>query len=380
MEFLIGRLSQARHVVGGPRGVSWVLRQRGFPVGATNHSIHHLTPPSHHHPSSNSFGSVRNLSTKPVLRIPPNLKIDPSSSFAPVSRSELEREYPEKEEEQEEEEEEELDASAEEEEDEEEEEEEYEVDEKYLPPPEVTYAVPLPERLHVPVHTLFAPPYENEVGTLWLDECVFGCDPIRVDLLKRAAVYYRAKKRGRRKAKTKGIHEVSGSGRKLRPQKGQGRARVGHSRPPHFRGGAVAHGPSNLTDYGKTKLNKKVRHMAIRNALSQKLLEGNLIILNNLYELPTIKTNALAKHLNIFDIGGLRGGASALILDDYQPEKDEGLDHYGVPVNFWLASRNIPKLMVGSQFKAVVYHILKHEKLVLTVAAVEKLEQRLKVE
>lgn len=254
----------------------------------------------------------------------------------------------------------------------------------FIPKPEVLYAKPLPDRLHVDIQTLLAPAYDSTVGTIWLDANVFGRDPIRVDLLKRAVLYYRNKKRGRRKAHTKTISEVSGSGRKLRPQKGQGRARVGHSRPSHFRGGAKAHGPKNLTDYGNTKLNKKVRRQAVCHALSQRLLEGNLIILNHLHDLDSYKTRELSKLLNQWGLGGLSrtDGASALILDSYYPEQDQDdtsvATHRGLPVPFYLAASNIPRIKVGNDTAASVYEILRHEKLVITLATLEKLESRLK--
>ena len=328
-------------------------------------------------------------------KLPPNLTIDPRSSFAPVKKNQVRKAIRD------------LVAdetiyahssSSQQDDQEEEDDEEYDFDEEeedgqegeegllYIPEPEVVYAIPLPERLHVPVHTLFTSPDEDsKVGTITLHENVFGRDPIRVDLLKRTVNYIRNKKRGRRKAKTKTVSEVSGSGRKLRPQKGQGRARVGHSRPPHFRGGAKAHGPKNLTDYGKTKLNKKVRHLALCHVLSQKLLEGNLIIVNQFYDLPTPKTKVLAKYLMEWGIGGREGSKTAFFVDSYRPqdgqEKQNGdgpiQSVMGMPVNFWLASNNIPNVMVGSDRFINVYRVLRHKKLVLTLAAVEELERRL---
>lgn len=253
----------------------------------------------------------------------------------------------------------------------------------FLSEQKVLYAKPLPDRLHVDIHTLFAPVHSSMVGTLWLNENVFGREPIRVDLLKRAVLYYRNKLRGRRKAHSKGISDVSGSGRKLRPQKGQGMARVGHSRPAHFRGGAKAHGPSNLTDYGKTKLNKKVRRQALCHALSQRLLEGNLILLDQLHGLPSYKTRELARILKEWNMGGKgkADGASALFIDSYHPEEDSKVtvaSHEGIPVPFYLATSNIPRITVGNDHAASVYEILRHDKLVMTLAALEKLESRLK--
>lgn len=243
----------------------------------------------------------------------------------------------------------------------------------------VVYTKPLPERLHVEIHSLFRSP--SLVGSIHLNESIFGLDPIRVDLLKRAVDYYRAKKRGKRTAKTKTISEVSGSGRKVRKQKGGGVARAGHSRPPHWRGGAKAHGPKNTTDYGDTKLNKKVRQLATRHVLSQKLKEGNLILLNHMHELPTHKTNDLVRILAEWKIGGLNGGSSALILDHYHNPSDEQLplSHAGIPTNLHVASRNIPGVLAAHCSGANVYDILKYEKLVITLAAMEQIEERLKM-
>lgn len=243
------------------------------------------------------------------------------------------------------------------------------------------YAIPLPDRLHVDIYTLFPTSMQQigsdgraVAGTIWLNETIFGRDPIRVDLIKRAVDYYRAKKRGIRKAKTKTIHEVSGSGRKLRKQKGLGRARVGHSRPPHFRGGAKAHGPKNVTDYGNTKLNRHVRKLALVHALSQKLLEGNLIIINHLHELPTHKTADLTRRLKPYST------KTILLIDHYFHAEDNNVKatpHFGLPRNVWLASRNIASMQVGNDHSINVYDILKYEKLIMTIAAIREIEARL---
>jgi large subunit ribosomal protein L4 len=250
----------------------------------------------------------------------------------------------------------------------------------------VVYTKPLPERLHVDIYTLFRSP--SIVGSISLNESVFGLDPIRVDLLKRSVDYYRAKKRGRRMAKTKTIGEVSGSGRKIRNQKGGGIARAGHSRPPHFRGGAKAHGPKNITDYSNFKLNKKVRKLATRHVFSQKLKEGNLILLNHLHELPTHKTNDLAQLLAPWKIGG-QDGTTALIMDHYDHHKSDNeiltsndpmpSSYAGVPTNLHVAARNIQGLKVTNSYGANVHDILKHEKLLITLAALEQIEERLKL-
>jgi len=251
-------------------------------------------------------------------------------------------------------------------------------------PLEPQYAVPLPDRLHVPILNLST---SEEVGTIHLSSDVFGMDPIRPDLLHRVVIWQRNKKRGRRTAKTKTISEVSGSGRKVRKQKGGGVARAGHRRPAHWRGGAKAHGPKgSIQDY-TTKLNKKVRKLGLKHALSQKLKEGNLILLNDLV-LDTHKTKNLAAILDRYDIGG-KYGASAFVLDDANDdngvsfEDGEMVDvtpEYsigGINVNFKVACRNLYNVKVCNQIGGNVYDILKHEKLVITLSAMKSLEERL---
>lgn len=266
------------------------------------------------------------------------------------------------------------------------------------------YAVPLPERLRVPVLRLST---AEEVGTLHLDPSVFGMDPIRADLLHRVVIYQRNKKRGRRKAKTKTVSEVSGSGRKVRAQKGSGMARAGHSRPAHWRGGAKAHGPKgSIQDY-TTRLNKKVRRLGLVHAFSQKLKEGNLVLVGDLV-LDTHKTGRLAAVLDRYDIGG-EYGASAFVLDsDEVGRRDGGEENEhelgggsgsgsrggggderedgvvtpsarigGINIQFRVAARNLHKVKLANQLGANVYDILKHEKLVLTLPALRALEERL---
>lgn len=239
--------------------------------------------------------------------------------------------------------------------------------------------IPLPDRLHVAVYDKMDA--SHPVGTLYLSEKLFGHDDIRIDLLQRTVQYQRNQKRGKRKAKTKTIGEVSGSGRKVRQQKGSGRARAGHSRPPHWRGGAKAHGPKgSIQDYSNCKLNKHVKRLALTHALSQKLKEQNLILLNDL-QLESHKTKPWMDVLEQWNIGG-RNGTTCYILDHNEEEEendDEGNAPHGthLNVNLTVASQNIYKIKVSHQLRANVYDILKHEKLILTVNAVMALEQRL---
>eukprot|EP00536_Pseudo-nitzschia_multiseries_P008362 jgi/Psemu1/20247/gm1.20247_g len=254
-------------------------------------------------------------------------------------------------------------------------------------------ARPLPDRLQVPIRD---GPSSEEVGTVWLDPSIFGVEEIRVDLIAQNVNYIRNKIRGVRKAKSKTISEVSGSGRKVRAQKGGGIARAGHSRPAHWRGGAKAHGPKNTKDYGATKFNKRAKVLAIRSVLSQKLKEGNLILVNHLH-LESFKTGPWARVLaQEYGVGKaikkttLRSQpdrsqtTSALILDHYlEPEAsgDDTSDDYhasyqGVPINLWVASSNVPRVTVRNHRFLNVYDALKNEKLILTLSALEQIESK----
>lgn len=248
--------------------------------------------------------------------------------------------------------------------------------------PDIPRAIPLPQRLHIPILDIRS---GETVGSYHLSEKTFGNDPIRVDILHRVVVWQRNKKRGKRNAgaRTKTVSEVRGSGRKVRQQKGSGKARAGHSRPAHWRGGAKAHGPKGRIQDYTTKLNKKVRKMGVRHALSQKLKEGNLIVTNDLHA-PTHKTKELEIMLNRLGISGKKG-VNALFIDDAKAEDDDDdgenntkVSVYGgLDVNFKVASGNLQRVKMLNQLGCNVYDMLKFRKLVLSLAAVTSLEERL---
>ena len=244
------------------------------------------------------------------------------------------------------------------------------------------FSIPLPHRLHVNVMDLKT---SGPIGTLHLSPQTFGLSPVRVDILHRVVVYQRNKKRGKRNAgaRTKTISEVSGSGRKVRRQKGMGMARAGHSRPAHWRGGAKAHGPKGAIQDYTTKLNKKVRKLGVRHALSQKLLEGNLVVLDHM-NLESHKTRRLEEMVARFGVG--KNMSSALFIDDAEDavedfndgeKKQAGSVYGGLNVNFKVASGNLQKIKVLNQLGCNVYDMLKFEKLFLTLSAVRALEERL---
>jgi len=195
-----------------------------------------------------------------------------------------------------------------------------------------------------------------EAGTLELSDAVFGA-AVRGDILARL-VHWQLAKRRSGNHKTKGISEIQGTTKKPYKQKGTGNARQGSLRSPQFRGGARIFGPV-VRDHGYD-LPKKVRKLGLITALSSKQADGKLVVLDSL-KLTEAKTKALATRL------GKLGWASALVIDG--PEVD---------TNFVRAARNIPGIDVLPQQGANVYDILRRDVLVLTRAAVEHLEARLK--
>lgn len=196
----------------------------------------------------------------------------------------------------------------------------------------------------------------QEVGSIELDETVFGL-PVRKDILARMVNYQLAKRRAGTH-KTKLIGDIAGTTKKPWKQKGTGRARQGSLRSPQFRGGAVIFGPvvrSHAFD-----LQKKVRKLALKTALSAKAAEGKLIVIDQA-AIDEAKTKVLAERFAAL------GWSSVLIIDGQ--ELNEG---------FARAARNLPKVDVLPQQGANVYDILRRDTLVLTQAAVECLEARLK--
>jgi large subunit ribosomal protein L4 len=195
----------------------------------------------------------------------------------------------------------------------------------------------------------------QEVGDIELAEEVFGL-PVRPDILARVVNWQLAKRRAGTH-KTKGISDISGTTKKPYKQKGTGRARQGSLRSPQFRGGAVIFGP--VVRSHEFDLQKKVRRLGLKTALSAKQAEGKLVVVDEA-RLDEAKTKALRARFDAL------GWASVLIIDG---ALDEG---------FARAARNLPKVDVLPEQGANVYDILRRDTLVLTRAAVQQLEARLK--
>jgi large subunit ribosomal protein L4 len=196
----------------------------------------------------------------------------------------------------------------------------------------------------------------KEVGSLDLDQTVFGL-PVREDIML-AMVRYQLSKRRAGTHQTRGISQVSGTGKKPYKQKGTGNARQGSLRSPQFRGGATIFGPQSR-DHA-IDLPKKMRRLALKTALSSKMASGQIVVLENVTA-ASHKTAPMAKTLQLLGI------ANAVVIT--------GAD---IDVNFARASSNIPMIDVLSVNGANVYDILRREKLVLTKDAVASLTERLK--
>lgn len=188
-----------------------------------------------------------------------------------------------------------------------------------------------------------------------LEEAIFGRE-VRGDLLARAVNHQLACRRGGN-ASTKRRSEVSGGGKKPYRQKGTGNARQGTTRAPQYRTGGIVFGP--IPHSYATKLPKKVRRLALQVALSAKLGAGELIILED-FNLTEVKTRAARTILETLGVG-----RSALVV---LAEANSTVE---------LSVRNLPGIDVMRVEGVNVYDLLAHEKVVMTEAALGRLQERL---
>src|SRR3982750_244537 len=188
-----------------------------------------------------------------------------------------------------------------------------------------------------------------------LSDEVFGVEP-RADILHRVVTWQLEKRRGTARAARERA-DVARTGKKFGRQKGGGTARHGDRRAPIFIGGGKAHGP-RVRDFNPS-LNKKVRVLGLKMALSSKAKDGNLFVVDNL-DVKDGKTKELREKL-----GKLGFGKTALVIDG------DALN-----VGFARASSNLESVNLLPAMGVNVYDIMRHDTLVLTRAAVEKLEAR----
>ncbi|MCI6422307.1 MAG: 50S ribosomal protein L4 [Blautia sp.] len=192
----------------------------------------------------------------------------------------------------------------------------------------------------------------KEVGTMELNDAVFGVE-VNDHLVHLAVVRQLANNRqGTQKAKTRS--EVSGGGRKPWRQKGTGHARQGSTRSPQWTGGGVVFAPVPR-DYS-IKMNKKERRLALKSALTSRVQENKLIVLDEL-KLDEVKTKAMQAVLNNLNV------SKAMVV---LAENDQ---------NVVLSTRNIPNVITALPNTVNVFDILKYNTVILTKAAVATIEE-----
>ena len=192
----------------------------------------------------------------------------------------------------------------------------------------------------------------KEVGSIELNDAVFGVE-VNEHLVHLAVVNQLANKRqGTQKAKTRS--EVRGGGRKPWRQKGTGHARQGSTRAPQWTGGGVVFAPKPR-DYS-FKMNKKEKKIALLSALSSKVNDSKIVVLDS-FNLDEIKTKKFAEVMNNIKV------SNALFVIE------------GENKNVVLSGRNIPTVKVSATNEINTYDVLKYDTLVVTKAAVEKLEE-----
>src|SRR6266540_5924722 len=193
----------------------------------------------------------------------------------------------------------------------------------------------------------------EKVGELNLSDDVFGVE------LNESLIYYAVnnyltnQRQGTVRTKTRG--NVSGSGRKLWKQKGTGRARIASLRSPLWKGGGNVHGPQPR-DWSYS-MPKKMRQGALRSALSERVREGNVVVIDG-WQLEAPKTKELVSSLGKL---GLEG--KTLIVDSLENQ------------NLLLSARNVRRAKVVNSFGLNIYDLLYHETLVLSRSAAEELER-----
>ena len=193
----------------------------------------------------------------------------------------------------------------------------------------------------------------NEVGEITLSDVIFGAEVNGAVLHAAVRAYLMNQRQGTQSTLTR--TEVSGGGKKPWRQKGTGRARQGSTRAPQWTHGGVALGPKPR-DYRVT-LNKKTKRAALYSALSAKVAEGNLVVVDEI-KCPEFKTKTVVNMLN-----ALGADKKALIV---LPEVDKTVIKSGA---------NIPGVVTALYNTINVYDILNADKFIISKAAVEKLEE-----
>ena len=194
------------------------------------------------------------------------------------------------------------------------------------------------------------------VGNVDLDSNIFGVKTLP-DIIHQYIRYQNAKSR-QGSHKTKNRSEVSGRSKKPFSQKGTGNARQGSNKPPNFRGGAVSMGPQNRDH--SFSLNKKEKKLALKSALSSKLTDDKVVIIDT-FEIKSFKTKELHSDLKQFDY------KSALFI----------YSENGIDKNFKLASANIPRISILNQKGINVKDLITFDKIFIEQKSVNEITKRL---
>ena len=200
----------------------------------------------------------------------------------------------------------------------------------------------------------------SQAGTVEVNNEIFGIEPNKHVMHEVLVAELAEARQGSASTKTRA--EVRGGGRKPFRQKGTGRARQGSTRAPHMVGGGVVHGPKPR-NYAK-KVNKKVRRLALRSALAQKISEGNVIVLDD-FTLETPKTKTFINFAKTLNFDGVK---QLYVTNDDTDTVDR--DYF-----LYLSTRNIEKVAAINTRDLSVYWLIKQDKVVLTKEALATIEE-----
>ena len=200
----------------------------------------------------------------------------------------------------------------------------------------------------------------SQAGTVEVNNEIFGIKPNKTVMHEVLVAELAELRQGTASTKTRA--EVRGGGRKPFRQKGTGRARQGSTRAPHMVGGGVVHGPKPR-NYAK-KVNKKVRRLALRSALAQKISEGNVIVLDD-FALETPKTKTFIDFAKTLNFDGVK---QLYVTNDDTDTVDR--DYF-----LYLSTRNIEKVAAINTRDLSVYWLIKQDKVVLTKEALATIEE-----
>lgn len=197
----------------------------------------------------------------------------------------------------------------------------------------------------------------EKLETISLNDAIFGIEPNKAVIHEVLVAELAGARQGTRATKTRS--EVRGGGRKPFKQKGTGRARAGSTRSPIWVGGGVTFGPQPK-DFSK-KVNKKVRALAVKSAISEKVNNGDFIVVDSI-NIDTPKTKTIVEFINKTQIGQ----KTLFVINNLADDNDW---------NAYLSIRNIKDTMVLQPSEVGVYWLLKQDKVVVTKEALKAIEE-----